>query len=351
MKTTPLYQAHLGLGARMVPFAGYEMPLQYASITAEHRAVREGAGMFDVSHMGEFWVRGPGALPFLQYVTLNDVARLRVGRAQYSMLPGARGGVVDDIYLYRTAENEYLMVVNAANVEKDWAYLSALAEGFEVELENASDFFALIAVQGPQAVAMLQKLTDTDLLSPKKNDTFMGKLAGKWVRFARTGYTGEDGYEVFVAPDEAEGVWEALRAAGVTPCGLGARDTLRLEAGFPLYGHELTEETSPLCTPFAWVVKAQKDFYGKPALLGQDCVQRLVGLTLEEGIPREGYRVLRGDEPVGHLTSGTYSPLLRKGIAMAYVQAELAGLGTRLEVEIRGRALPAVVVELPFVRR
>ncbi|MCX7739505.1 MAG: glycine cleavage system protein T, partial [Meiothermus sp.] len=255
------------------------------------------------------------------------------------------------VYLYRTAEGEYLMVVNAANIGKDWAHLVALSQGFDVELENASDFFALIAVQGPQAVGALQGLTDTDLLSPRKNDTFMGKLAGKWVRFARTGYTGEDGYEVFVAPDEAEAVWEALRSVGVTPCGLGARDTLRLEAGFPLYGHELTEETSPLCTPFAWVVKAQKDFYGKEALLGQDCGRRLVGLVLEEGVPREGYRVLHGGEEVGRLTSGTYSPLLKKGIAMAYVRAELAGPGTRLEVEVRGRALPAVVVELPFLRR
>ncbi|MCS7068883.1 MAG: glycine cleavage system aminomethyltransferase GcvT [Meiothermus sp.] len=350
MKTTPLHQAHLALGAKMVPFAGYEMPIQYTSITSEHLAVRGLAGMFDVSHMGEFWIRGPGALEFLQYATLNDVAKLKVGRAQYSMLPNERGGLVDDIYIYRTGESEYLMVVNAANIEKDWAHLNALTQGFEVQLENASDFFGLIAVQGPHAVARLQKLTDTDLSSHKKNDTFMGKLAGKWVRFARTGYTGEDGYEVFVAPDEARVVWEALLAAEVTPCGLGARDTLRLEAGFPLYGHELTDETNPLCTPFSWVVKGHKAFHGKQALLQSPCARRLVGLQVEGGIPREGYRVLKGGQVVGTLTSGTHSPILKKGIGMAYIASELAEVGTPLEVEIRGRMAGATVVEMPFVR-
>lgn len=351
MKTTPLHQAHLALGARMVPFAGYEMPIQYTSITSEHLAVRGLLGMFDVSHMGEFWIRGPGAQDFLQYVTLNDVSKLKEGRAQYSMLPNAQGGVVDDIYIYRTGQEEYLMVVNAANIEKDWEHLQHLLGGFEARLENASDFFALIAVQGPRAVSVLQKLSNTDLAQRKKNDTFMGKLAGRWVRFARTGYTGEDGYEVFVAPDEAQVVWEALLGAGVTPCGLGARDTLRLEAGFPLYGHELTDATNPLCTPFAWVVKGQKDFFGKQAMLKASCERRLVGLLVEGGIPREGYRVLKGGLEVGRLTSGTHSPLLKKGIGMAYVQSDWTAVGTPLEVEIRGKVAPATVVEMPFVKR
>lgn len=351
MKTTPLYQAHLALGARMVPFAGYQMPIQYTSITSEHLAVRGLLGMFDVSHMGEFWIRGPGAQDFLQYVTLNDVSKLKEGRAQYSMLPNAQGGVVDDIYIYRTGQEEYLMVLNAANIEKDWEHLLHLLGGFEARLENASDFFALIAVQGPRAVSVLQKLSDTDLHSRKKNDTFMGKLAGRWVRFARTGYTGEDGYEVFVAPDEAQVIWEALLGAGVTPCGLGARDTLRLEAGFPLYGHELTDATNPLCTPFAWVVKGQKDFFGKQAMLNASCERRLVGLLVEGGIPREGYRVLKEGLEVGLLTSGTHSPLLKKGIGMAYVQSDWAAVGTPLEVEIRGKVAPATVVEMPFVKR
>jgi aminomethyltransferase len=335
----------------MVSFAGYEMPIQYTSITSEHLAVRSQAGMFDVSHMGEFWIRGAGALEFLQYATLNDVSKLKEGRAQYSMLPNARGGVVDDIYLYRTGAQEYLMVLNAANIEKDWLHLQRLAEGFAVELENASDLFALIAVQGPNAVAVMQKLTDTDLASRKKNDTFMGKLAGKWVRFARTGYTGEDGYELFIAPEDAQVVWEALLAAGITPCGLGARDTLRLEAGFPLYGHELTDETNPLCTPYSWVVKAQKEFFGKEVMLQVRCERRLVGLLVEGGIPREGYRLLRDGREVGYLTSGTHSPVLRKGIGMGYVEADWSEPGTRLEAEVRGKLLAATVVEAPFVKR
>ncbi len=334
----------------MVPFAGYEMPIQYTSITSEHLAVRGLAGMFDVSHMGEFWIRGPGALAFLQFATLNDVSKLKVGRAQYSMLPNQRGGLVDDIYIYRTGESEYLMVVNAANIEKDWIHLHSLVGGFEVQLQNASDFFALIAIQGPHAVAVLQKLSDTDLISRKKNDTFMGKVLGKWVRFARTGYTGEDGYEVFVAPDEARTVWDALLEADVTPCGLGARDTLRLEAGFPLYGHELTDETSPLCTPFSWVVKSHKEFHGKQALLESPCERNLVGLQVEGGVPREGYRVLKEGREAGLLTSGTHSPILKKGIGMAFVEAGLAGVGTALEVEIRGRMVAATVVETPFVK-
>ncbi len=350
MKTTPLHQAHLAQGAKMVPFAGYEMPIQYTSITSEHLAVRGLAGMFDVSHMGEFWIRGPGALDFLQHATLNDVSKLKVGRAQYSMLPNDQGGLVDDIYVYRTGESEYLMVVNAANIEKDWAHLSTLTQGFEVELENASDFFALIAVQGPHAVQVLQKLSDTDLVSRKKNDTFMGKVLGKWARFARTGYTGEDGYEVFVAPDEAKAVWDALLAADVTPCGLGARDTLRLEAGFPLYGHELTDQTSPLCTPFSWVVKSHKEFHGKQALLERPCQRKLVGLQVEGGIPREGYRVLKEGREVGLLTSGTHSPILKQGIGMAYVDSALDEVGTALEVEIRGRWVAARVAETPFVK-
>lgn len=350
MKTTPLHEQHLVLRARMVPFAGFEMPIQYSSITTEHLAVRQHAGVFDVSHMGEFWVRGPQALEFLQHVTLNDVAKLKVGRAQYSMLPNAQGGLVDDIYVYRTGEAEYLMVVNAANIEKDWIHLNGLTSGFDVALENASEFFALLAVQGPQAAQTLQSLSDADLLTRKKNDTFTARVAGKWARLARTGYTGEDGYEVFLAQDEVRVVWKALLDAGVIPCGLGARDTLRLEAGFPLYGHELTDETSPLCTPLSWVVKAYKTFHGKDAMIGRPCLEKLVGLGLEAGIPREGYAVLKGGVRVGTVTSGTHSPVLKKGIGMAYVSAELAEVGTGLEVEIRGKEVPATVVETPFVQ-
>ncbi|RIH83519.1 Aminomethyltransferase [Calidithermus roseus] len=336
------------MGAKMAPFAGYDMPIQYSSISAEHLAVREAAGMFDVSHMGEFWIRGAQALDFLQYLTPNDVSKLKVGRAQYSMLPNAQGGLVDDIYIYRTGEQEYLMVVNAANIDKDWTHVQALAGSFDVDLENASENWALIAVQGPKAAEKLQTLCDTDLSATRKNDTFVAKVAGKAARLARTGYTGEDGFEVFVAPGDAEAVWKALLEVGVIPCGLGARDTLRLEAGFPLYGHEFTDETSPLCTPFAWVVKTHKEFHGKAAMLSRPCHRRLVGLVLEQGIPREGYKVFAEGREVGQVTSGTLSPLSKKGIAMAYIEAAYEGLDTPLQVEIRGKLYAGKVSKLPF---
>lgn len=332
----------------MAPFAGYWMPIQYTSITAEHLAVREGVGVFDVSHMGEFWVRGPQALDFLQYATLNDVSKLKVGRAQYSMLPNEQGGVVDDIYLYRTAEEEYLVVVNASNIEKDWHHLQRLAEGFAVRLEDASERTGLLAVQGPQAAEVLQKFCDVDLSSKRKNDTFTATVAERPARLARTGYTGEDGFEIFTQAEDVQAVWDALLWAGVTPCGLGARDTLRLEAGFPLYGHELTDETDPRCTPFGWVVKEHKEFYGKAALLARRCERILVGLLLEQGIPREGYAVLSGGAEVGRVTSGTLSPSLRKGIALAYVRA--GAESGHLEVEIRSKTYPARLVSPPFVR-
>ncbi|WP_448565928.1 glycine cleavage system aminomethyltransferase GcvT [Thermus sp.] len=346
MKKTPLYQAHLRHGGRMVAFAGYALPLQYTSIVEEHLAVRREAGLFDVSHMGEFLIRGEEALPFLQWATVNDVGRLRVGRAQYSMLPSERGGVVDDIYLYRLGEAAYLMVVNAANIAKDFAHLSALARGFRVEVEDVSEATALLALQGPKAARILQGLTEADLASRKKNDVFEARVAGRPARLARTGYTGEDGFEIFLAPEDAEAVFEALVAAGARPAGLGARDTLRLEAGFPLYGHELTEETNPLCTPWAWVVKREKDFLGKEAMLSGACREKLVGLVLETGIPREGYAVLSEKGPVGRVTSGGYSPLLEKGIALAYVEKEAEG---PFYVEVRGRAIPAALSQLPFV--
>ncbi|WP_337844577.1 glycine cleavage system aminomethyltransferase GcvT [Thermus sp.] len=346
MKETPLYQVHLRHGGRMVEFAGYALPLQYTSIREEHLAVRRGVGVFDVSHMGEFFIRGAEALPFLQWATVNDVGRLKVGRAQYSMLPNAKGGVVDDIYLYRLGEEEYLMVVNAANIAKDWAHLKGQAQGFRVELEDRSEATALLALQGSKAAGLLQTLTEADLAAKKKNDVFRAKVAGKEALLARTGYTGEDGFEIFLAPEDAEAVFEALLEGGATPCGLGARDTLRLEAGFPLYGHELTENTNPLCTPWAWVVKRGKDFLGKEVMLASPCKERLIGLVLEAGIPREGYPVFAGEERVGRVTSGGFSPLLEKGIALAYVAEGVEG---PFSVEVRGRKIPASLSPLPFV--
>ncbi|MGQ9692153.1 MAG: glycine cleavage system aminomethyltransferase GcvT [Thermaceae bacterium] len=347
MKRTPLYEVHLHLGGRMVEFAGYALPLYYTSIKEEHLRVRNAAGLFDVSHMGEFWIRGEGAKAFLQYVTLNDVDRLRVGRAQYSMLPNAQGGVVDDLYLYQTGEREYLMVVNAANRAKDWAHLQGLREGFEVEMEDASEETALLALQGPNALGILQGLVEgVGLSATRKNDTLPARILGKGVRLARTGYTGEDGFEIFLQGEDAPFVFQALLDRGAVPAGLGARDSLRLEAGFPLYGHELTDKTNPLCTPYAWVVKGEKDFFGKEALLSGECPRVLMGLVLEEGIPREGYRVLRDGREVGRVTSGGVSFLLGKGIALAYVDRGLEG---PVEVEIRGALKPASLVKPPFV--
>lgn len=349
MKTTALHAAHRRMGARMVPFAGYEMPIQYTSIVAEHLSVRQQSGLFDVSHMGQFWVQGTQAQAFLQAITVNDLGKLKVGRAQYSMLPNERGGLLDDIYVYRVAETEYLVVVNAANRDRDWDHLVQQSAAYDLQWHDDSDHTALLALQGPQAAALLQPMLQLDLNQVRKNDTLTAQL-GEWpVRLARTGYTGEDGFEIFVAADQAEALWDSLVQAGALPCGLGARDTLRLEAGYPLYGHELTEETNPLCTPLAWAVKLTKEFFGKQALLAATCSQSLVGLLLEQGIPREGYAVLYQGQVVGRVTSGTQSPSLKKGIALAYVNREWSALGSELAVEIRGQAQPAVVVTLPFV--
>lgn len=248
----------------MAPFAGYDMPIQYTSITAEHLAVREAAGVFDVSHMGEFWVRGAQALDFLQYATLNDAAKLKVGRAQYSMLPNGRGGVVDDIYVYHTGEGEYLVVVNAANIEKDWNHLQSLAKGFRADLEDASESTGLLAVQGPKAAQVLQTLCDVDLSSKRKNDTFTATIAGKPARLARTGYTGEDGFEVFTEAGDLKAVWDALLQAGVTPCGLGARDTLRLEAGFPSTATNSPTRPTPAVPPLAGWSRSTRSSSGRP---------------------------------------------------------------------------------------
>lgn len=351
VRQTVLHEVHRRFGARMVEFAGWSMPLQYTQISAEHLAVRRSVGVFDVSHMGEFWVRGPKALEFLQFATLNDVAKLKPGRAQYSMLPWETGGLVDDIYVYRAGEDAYLLVVNAANIDKDLAHLRGLAERYGAELEDASGRYALFAVQGPLAEEVMQRLTGLPLGQKRKNSTFEAGMAGKPVRLARTGYTGEDGFEVFVDPADAEEVWLALMSAGVTPVGLGARDTLRLEAGFPLYGHEFTDQTNPLCTAFSWVVRPYKDFNGKAAILAGECPRRLVGLVLERGIPREGYAVLSGGEEIGRVTSGTLSPLTKRGIAFAYLDAAFAEEGAGLSVLIRDRLQLAKVTTPPFFQR
>lgn len=350
MRRTPLFDRHVDLGARLVDFASWEMPLQYPSgINAEHVAVRQDAGVFDVSHMGELRVVGPGAADLLRFAALNDVARLRIGRGQYSMLPNDRGGLIDDLYVYRDGEDDFLVVANAGNVAAALAQLRALADDYEAEAVDESERWGLIAVQGPGAAVRLERLTGVELAAVRKNATIDVRIGGCPVRLARTGYTGEDGFEAFIPWDDTPAVWDLVVGAGALPCGLGARDTLRLEAGFPLYGHELTADTNPLCTPFAWAVK-DKPFFGREAMWDAPCPRRLVGLKVTgRGIPRQGYEVR--DESgtiVGEITSGTLSPLTREAIALAWVDAALAGDGTALAVVIRGQAVPATVTTPPF---
>ncbi len=363
LKRTPLHGEHVRLGARMVPFAGFEMPVQYTGLMEEHRAVRERAGLFDVSHMGEIFVRGPRALEFVQRISCNDHSKMTVGRAQYTGLMAPQGTFVDDMLVHKMAEDEYLLVVNAANLEKDFAYLEELASDEEgVRVENESGRWAQVAFQGPLAAEILQPLVDVDLAAIRYYRFVNGKVLGHEAIVARTGYTGEDGFELYTAPDPAPEIWRAILEAGkdrgVLPAGLGARDTLRLEAGMCLYGNDIDETTTPLEAGLGWIVKLDKgDFIGRDILERQaeeGVERRLVGFEVTgRGIARHGYAVAleEGGEPVGTVTSGTHSPTLGKAIGMAYVPADSAEPGTPLFIEIRKRWTPAVVVPLPFYSR
>lgn len=352
MKQTPLHDTHVALGARMVEFAGWSMPLHYrGGINQEHIAVRTGTGLFDVSHMGEIRVLGPEATVFLQFATLNDVGRLKNGRGQYSMLPNDTGGLVDDLYIYKDGADEYLVVANAANVEAVLKRLKHIAEHYDCHVVDESATWALLALQGPGSVLMMGRLLpDVDLVEMRKNATTLATLSGCPVKLSRTGYTGEDGFELFCHPNDAVIVWDILIDAGAEPCGLGARDTLRLEAGFPLYGHELDATSNPLCTDFAWVVK-DKPFAGREAMWGSACDRRLVALRMvERGIPRQGYAIHADGRQVGAVTSGTMSPLTRDSIAFGWVETGFVAEGTPLAIEIRGQNVPAVVVKPPFFK-
>ena len=356
-KHTPLHDEHVGLGGKMVPFAGWEMPVQYPTgITAEHRAVREAAGLFDVSHMGELVVRGPEALDLLQHISINDAARIEVGQAQYSAMCLESGGVIDDLLIYRYPDR-YLLVVNASNIDKDRDWVADHAEDFDVEVEDVSDRTALLALQGPAAREILRPLASVDLAGVTYYRFLEGEVGGVAATISGTGYTGEDGFELYVASADAVPLWRLLlergRNAGLVPAGLGARDSLRLEMGYALYGNDLDEEHTPLESGLGWVTKLDKpDFVGRTALVAQKeagVPRRLVGLTVTgRGFPRPGYAVFAGGEQVGMLTSGTVSPSLGLGIAMGYVMAEHGGQGTRLEIDARGRMLDAVVVRPPF---
>jgi aminomethyltransferase len=359
MKRTPLYAAHRRAGAKMVEFAGWEMPVQYAGVIEEHRAVRRCAGLFDVSHMGEIEVRGAKAENFCQRISANDVGRMREFQAQYNLLLNERGGVIDDVIFYRRAPDEFLICVNAANTDKDFHWIVARAEG-EVSVENTSARYAQLALQGPAAAKILEPLTEADLKGMKPFHFAFADVATVRCLVARTGYTGEDGFELYCDPPDAEGLWEALLKAGashgVVPAGLGARDTLRLEKAYPLYGHELDEETTPLEAGLDWVVKFSKpEFIGREPLLRQkrDGVKRkLVGLELvDPGIARSGYEVFKDGRSIGRVTSGTRSPSLHRSIALAYVASAEARVDNSVEVEIRGRKAQAKIVPTPFYRR
>ncbi len=361
LRKTPLHEIHRESGAKMVPFGGWDMPVEYAGLIAEHQAVRRAAGLFDVSHMGEFELEGPGATAFLQRVTANNVAKLADGQAQYSALPMPSGCPVDDVIVYRRGPERYLIVVNAANIAKDWEWLQSQGPS-GCTLEDQSDAFALIALQGPKAEAILQGLTPVDLKAIAFYRFAEGSVCGHESIVARTGYTGEDGFELFLAPRDAPAVWrqliEAGRPQGLQPAGLGARDTLRLEARMMLYGNDMDETTTLIEAGLSWIVsfdEAKGDFNGRAALLEQKAKgapRRLAGFeTTERGIPRHGYPVFLGDEEAGAVTSGSFAPFLQKSIGLAYLPAARAAVGTELSVGIRGRRIGARVVPTPFYKR
>lgn len=359
MKTTPFTEKHIALGAKMHEFAGYNMPIEYSGIIDEHLTVCRAVGVFDVSHMGEFWVKGPNALPFLQKVTSNDVSALVPGKVQYSCFPNEAGGIVDDLLVYQYEPEKYLLVVNAANMEKDWNWcVSHNTEG--AELENASDRMAQLAVQGPLAIQTLQKLTPIDLSAIPYYHFTHGEFAGEPdVIISNTGYTGAGGFELYFYPEAAQKIWDAVFEAGaefgIKPAGLGARDTLRLEMGFCLYGNDLDDTTSPIEAGLGWITKfvEGKNFINRPQLEKQKkegVTRKLVGFEMiDRGIPRHGYQLYTTEgELIGSVTSGTMSPMRKIGIGMGYVKPEYAKPGTEICVDMRGRKLKARVVKPPF---
>jgi aminomethyltransferase len=359
MKTTPFTDLHIGLGAKMHEFAGYNMPIEYSGIIDEHLTVVNAVGVFDVSHMGEFWVKGAKALEFLQRVTSNDVSVLKPGKAQYTCFVNEQGGIVDDFIVYHYEQEKYLLVVNAANIEKDWAWCQK-CNIVGAELENASDRMAQLAVQGPAALNTLQKLTDRDLSAIPFYAFETGALAGvDGVIISNTGYTGAGGFELYFYPEHGRTIWEAVFEAGVEygikPAGLGARDTLRLEMGYCLYGNDLDDTTSPLQAGLGWITKfaGNRPFVGREVLekeKTEGVARKLCCFTLaDKGIPRHRYVIVdAGDKVIGNVTSGTMSPVLKKGIGMGYIKPEFAKPGTEIYIKVRNRNLKAGVVKPPF---
>lgn len=353
---TPFYEFHVAAGAKMVPFAGFIMPIQYSGITAEHLAVRSSVGLFDLSHMGEFEVSGQDALAFLQKTTTNNVAALKPGQIQYSCMTMENGGIVDDLLVY-CLEDRFFLVVNAANIPKDFAWLKSHLFG-DAKLVDRSSEFGLLAIQGPKAEAMMSALVDYDLPSMPYYTSATARIAGKSVFFSRTGYTGEDGLELYIPPADCADLWQAVNAVGkkhgMELIGLGARDSLRLEMKMALYGNDIDETTSPIEAGLSWIVNFDKDFIGKDVIARQKAdkpARRLVCLELEgRVIPRHGYDLFDGDRKVGQVTSGAMSPSLQKPIALGYVPRELSKSGSVVEVQVRDKRFPATVVKPPFYK-
>ncbi|MCA4896482.1 MAG: glycine cleavage system aminomethyltransferase GcvT [Cytophagales bacterium] len=358
MKFVPLNAVHEKLGAKMVPFAGYNMPVRYSSDIEEHMTVRNGAGVFDVSHMGEFTIKGPHALDLIQRVTSNDASKLVDGQAQYSCLPNETGGIVDDLIVYKVKDNDYLLVVNASNIEKDWNWISKF-NNKGAEMKNISDDICLFAVQGPKAVGVLQRLTSTDLSAIKYYHFAAGELAGiPNVILSNTGYTGAGGFEVYVNKTNAEKVWQAIFDAGkdegIKPIGLGARDTLRLEMGFCLYGNDIDDTTSPLEGGLGWITKFTKVFTNSTNIQNQKetgVSRKLVGFKMiDKGIPRHDYPIKdSAGKVIGKVTSGTQSPMLGIGIGLGYVTTANSAVGTEIFIDIRNKALKAIVSKTPLI--
>jgi len=359
MKQTALSHVHTALGAKMVEFAGYNMPVQYTGVTEEHLLVRSGVGVFDVSHMGEFHLRGPKAFDLIQRVTSNDVSKLYDGRVQYSCLPNKAGGIVDDLLVYRINEEEYMLVVNASNMQKDWDWIASFnTDG--VEMENSSDGMSLLAIQGPKAVEAMQSLTEINLSEMKYYHFEIGKFAGlENVVVSATGYTGSGGFEVYVANEDAEQLWNAVFEAGadfgIKPIGLAARDTLRLEMGFCLYGNDIDDTTSPLEAGLGWITKFNAPFTNSEALQAEKeagVKNKLVAFEMiDRGIPRHDYQIVDAEgNAIGRVTSGTMAPSVEKGIGMGYVPKALAAPGTEIFIQVRKKQLKAQVVKLPFYK-
>jgi aminomethyltransferase len=358
LKYIPLNDLHARLGGKMVPFAGYNMPVRYTSDIEEHMTVRNGVGVFDVSHMGEFLVKGSHALDLIQRVTTNDASKLVDGQAQYSCLPNETGGIVDDLIVYKIRDNDYMLVVNASNIDKDWTWISKF-NTMGAEMKNISDETCLFAVQGPKALPTLQKLTSTDLSAIKYYHFAVGSFAGvPDVIMSNTGYTGAGGFEIYVASAYAEKTWNAIFEAGkefnIKPIGLGARDTLRLEMGFCLYGNDIDDTTSPLEGGLGWITKFTKDFTNAKAIQLQKNAgvsRKLVGFKMiDKGIPRHDYVIKNAaGEQIGKVTSGTMSPVLGIGIGLGYVSAESAAPGSEIFIDIRGKAIKAQVSKTPFI--